>query len=85
MDWIFDMFKNKSQEKKAELLTDNKKEFERKVEKNDWILDAMKTDEGKVATEEEQKFEAEEIVRGLRQEAGNMETVVSSIIENIDG
>lgn len=59
-NWIFDLFGSKDEIKKEAELTNKEKEWERKVQSNDWINDAMNIDEDALAKEATAKILAEE-------------------------
>lgn len=63
-NWITDFFKNRGIKKEAEL-TDQRTEYDRKMQSSSWIKEAMEIDEEEIATGEIKKFAAEEKVRTI--------------------
>lgn len=63
-NWIFDMFSSKDEIKKEAELTNQEKEWERKVQAHDWVNDVMNIDEQSLAKEEADKMAAEESAVG---------------------
>lgn len=61
-NWITDFFKNRGIKKEAEL-TDQRTEYDRKMQSSSWIKDAMDIDEDEIVSSEIKKFAAEEHVR----------------------